>query len=680
MLHIFRTVVAISTLIFLCAFSTNISSTLKGVDIEAMDKSINPGDDFYEYANGNWLRNNPIPETESHWNSFSVLNELNTKMLYALLIKISENPNWKNGSIQQKVSDYFASAMDTAQINKLGLKAIDTYLKKIDAIANTNDVITQIALLHQIGAKPLFAFFVMQDAKNSTQYISYISQDGLGLPDRDYYLKDDEKSFKIRDEYQQHLRKIFELTGNQKQTAEIYAKQVYNIELDLAKSSMSRVELRDIEKQYNKIKIDSLKKLAPNIPWGNYFKAIGVQTSLLKEIIIMQPEFIIKANNLFKTLTIQQWRSYLKWHLLKHTATKLHPEMEQAHFKFYGTTLTGTKEMKPRWKRVINVMNETIGEAVGYLYVENHFQPEAKEKINRMVDEIFNAFYNRLNKLDWMSKETKEKAFEKLQNINRKLAYPDKWKDYSSLQITKENYAENFLQSNKFEHKRMIEKIGKPIDRDEWGMAPQTVNAYYNPLMNEIVFPAAIMMPPFFDFEADDAVNYGAIGAVIGHELIHGFDDMGSKFDANGNMHNWWTDEDKQKFEARTKILVEQFNQFEADKGLFVNGELTLGENIADLGGLAVAYDAYKNSQISKKEVMIDGFSGDQRFFIAWAQVWKDNMRPEFLRKLILTDPHAPGKFRVIGPLSNIESFYQAFNITEANKMYRAPQNRAVIW
>lgn len=672
-------ITALSAVLLLCSFSANVSASLKGVDVEAMDKTINPADDFYEFSNGSWLRNNSIPETESHWSSFSVLSEINTKILYSLLVKVSENLNWKEGTVQQKVSDYFASAMDTAQVSKSGIKAIETYLKKIDAIANTNDVITQIAHLHQIGAEPLFGFFVMQDAKNSTQYISYLSQDGLGLPDKDYYLKEDEKSKTIQEAYQTHLIKTFELSGNYPESAQTFGKQVYTIETALAKSSMSRVELRDIEKQYNKIKIDSLKKLAPNIAWDSYFKAIGVQTPI-KEIIVMQPEFIKKANSLFKTLTLQQWKSYLKWHLLKHTATKLHAEMEQEHFKFYGTTLTGVKEMKPRWKRVINILNETIGEAVGYLYVENNFTPEAKEKVNQMVDNIFEAFKGRLQKLEWMSEATKEKAFEKLKTINRKLAYPDKWKDYSSLVIVKNNYAENFLKSKAFEYKRMISKLGKPIDRDEWGMAPQTVNAYYNPLMNEIVFPAAIMMPPFFDFEADDAVNYGAIGAVIGHELIHGFDDMGSKFDANGNMENWWTPDDAKKFEIKTKILVEQFNKFEVDKDLFINGELTLGENIADLGGLAVAYDAYKNAQKGKKEIIIDGFNGDQRFFIAWAQVWKDNMRAEFLRKLVLTDPHAPGKYRVLGPLSNLETFYKAFNVSDKNKMYRNEANRAVIW
>ena len=677
-----RKIIILSSLtafIFLCSFNANVSSSLKGVDIDAMDLRINPADDFYEYANGSWLRNNPIPETESHWSSFSVLSELNTKILYSLLVKVSENQNWKEGSVQQKVRDYFTSAMDTAAVKNMGIKAIKPYLTKIEAIANTNDVITQIAQLHTIGAKPLFSFYVMQDAKNSTQYIPYLSQDGLGLPDKDYYLKEDEKTKSIQDAYQKHIIKTFELSGNYPESAETFGKQVYAIEKDLAKSSMSKVELRNIEKQYNKVKLDSLKKLAPNIAWDIYFKTIGVQTSI-KEIIVMQPEYIKKANSLFKTLSIQQWKSYLKWHLLKHTATKLNPEMELEQFKFYGTTLTGVKEMKPRWKRVINVLNETIGEAVGYLYVENNFTPEAKEKINLMVDNIFEAFKNRLENLDWMSSETKEKAYEKLKNINRKLAYPDKWKDYSALTIVKNNYAENFLNSKAFEYKRMISKLGKPIDRDEWGMAPQTVNAYYNPLMNEIVFPAAIMMPPFFDFNADDAVNYGAIGAVIGHELIHGFDDIGSKFDANGNMINWWQEEDKQLFKEKTKILVEQYNKFEVEKDLFVNGELTLGENIADLGGLAVAYDAYKNSQKGNKDILIDGLNGDQRFFIAWAQVWKDNMRAEFLRKLVLTDPHAPGKFRVLGPLSNLETFYKAFNVTEKNKMYREKSNRAEIW
>lgn len=679
MKYTLKTISIFILLFFLVSLNANTSANLKGVDIDAMDLKIIPGDDFYEYANGTWLRNNSIPETESSWNSFNVLNELNTKLLYSLLLKLSENPNWQEGSIHQKVKDYFNSAMDTAEINKLGINAIKPYLNKINAIASTNDVITQIAQLHTIGAEPLFGFYIMQDAKNSTQYIPYLSQDGLGLPDRDYYLKEDEKSKSIQEAYQKHLIKIFELSGNYSESAETFGKQVYSIEKDLAKSSMSRVELRDIEKQYNKIKIDSLKKLAPNISWDIYFKTIGVQTSI-KEIIVTQPEFIKKANALFKSLTLQQWKSYLKWHLLKHTATKLHPEMEQQHFKFYGTTLTGVKEMKPRWKRVIYILNETIGEAVGYLYIEQNFTPEAKEKINLMVDNIFKAFALRLKNLEWMSEETKQKALEKLENINRKLAYPDKWKDYSNLSIVKNNYAENFLRSKSFEHKRMISKLGKPIDRNEWGMAPQTVNAYYSPLMNEIVFPAAIMMPPFFDFNADDAVNYGAIGAIIGHELIHAFDDMGSKFDANGNMINWWSEEDERLFKEKTKVLIEQFNKYEADKDLFVNGELTLGENIADLGGLAVAYDAYKISQKDKTDKIIDGFSGDQRFFIAWAQVWKENVRSEYLRKLVLTDPHAPGRYRVIGPLSNMESFYKAFNVTEKNKMYRDEANRAVIW
>jgi putative endopeptidase len=672
-------IAALSAVLLLSSFSANVSASFKGVDVEAIDKSVNPADDFYEFSNGSWLRNNPIPETESHWSSFSVLSEQNNKILFALLSKVSDNPNWQPGTIQQKVSDYFSSAMDTASVKEMGMKAIKPYLTRIEAIASANDVITQIAQLHVIGADPLFSFYIMQDAKNSIQYIPYLSQDGLGLPDKDYYLKDDERSVSIQKAYQQHLIKTFELSGNYPESAQIFGKQVYDIELNLAKSSMSRVELRDIEKQYNKIKVDSLKKLAPNIPWENYFKAIGAQTPI-KEVVVMQPEFIKKANSLFKTLTLQQWKSYLKWHLLKHTATKLHPKMEQEHFKFYGTTLTGVKEMKPRWKRVINILNETIGEAVGYLYVENNFTPEAKDKVNQMVDNIFEAFKERLQKLEWMSEETKEKAFEKLKTINRKLAYPDKWKDYSALVITRDNYAENFLKSKAFEHKRMIAKIGKPIDRNEWGMAPQTVNAYYNPLMNEIVFPAAIMMPPFFDFEADDAVNYGAIGAVIGHELIHGFDDMGSKFDANGNMENWWTPDDAKMFAIKTKLLVEQFNKFEADKGLFVNGELTLGENIADLGGLSIAYDAYLKSQQGKTTKVIDGFSPEQRFFIAWAQVWKDNMRSEFLRQLVLTNPHAPGKYRVLGPLSNMETFYKAFNVTEKNKMYRDEANRAVIW
>ncbi|MEI6508856.1 MAG: M13 family metallopeptidase, partial [Bacteroidota bacterium] len=511
-------------------------------------------------------------------------------------------------------------------------------------------------------------------------------QGGLGLPDRDYYFKEDEKSQNIRAQYKEYIASMLSIhrlspvnaDGSQNQTK--YPEIIFNIESNLARVCMTRVERRDMEKQYNKKSISELKSLTPSIDWDVYFNEIGITQKNITNIVVQQPDFFLHINQAFKDVSIDDWKVYLEWKVVNATSGYLNSKLSSRSFDFYGKLLTGTKEQKPRWKRVVSTANSMIGELVAQEYVKVAFSEDSKRRINEMVDNLRDAFRGRIEKLEWMSPETKTKAIEKLQSFNRKLGYPDKWKDYTELRLTPESYLQLYYTSSEFEHIKMIDKLGKPIDKSEWEMLPQTVNAYYNPVNNEIVFPAAIMQPPFFNPLADDAVNYGAIGAVIGHEFSHGFDDQGSKFDSHGNMNNWWSDNDKQKFEAKTKILADQYNKFSVEDKVFVNGQLTLGENIADFAGLTVSYDAYQRSLKGKSKVNIDGFTPEQRFFIGFAQVWKNNSRPEYLRQQVMTDPHSPGRFRVLGPLSNMPEYYSAFGVKSGDKMYIDEKSRAKIW
>lgn len=655
-------------------------SGLRGVDVKSMNKKANPRDDFNEFANGKWMKKNPVPSTESRWTNFNVLAERNYDLLKQILETAATDKSAAKGSARQKIGDFYRLAMDSNKLEADGLSPLQEDVYTIMVIIDNKDVMNHIGRMHKKGLGALFGFYVSPDVKKSDEYACYLSQGGLGLPDRDYYTKQDEKSKDIRAEYLKHISKMFMLNGSNTDEAKKAADEVMDIEMALAKASMTRVERRDPDKTYNKKSIAQLKSETPFINWDGYFEKTGLAKKNPENIIVGQPEFFKEVNNLLDRKDVRAWRTYLKWKTISGTSSYLTNAVSAESFRFYSTYLTGTKEQKPRWKRAVNAANGAIGELVAQEYVKVAFTEESKKKMNEMVDNLREAFRIRIQNLDWMSEATKTKALEKLASFNRKLGYPDKWTDYTKLNIQYDTYLANYYRANTFEFEENLDKLGKPIDKSEWGMLPQTVNAYYSPLMNEIVFPAAIMQPPFFDPNADDAVNYGAIGAVIGHEFSHGFDDKGSKFDAQGNLNNWWTDEDKKKFEAKTKVLVDQYNAFKVEDSVYVNGALTLGENIADFAGLTVAYDAYMLSLKGKERKVIDGFTPEQRFFIGFAQVWRCNATPQFLRQQVVTDPHSPAQFRILGPLSNMPQFYEAFGVKPGDKMYKDESVRAKIW
>ncbi|MCA0427592.1 MAG: M13 family metallopeptidase [Bacteroidetes bacterium] len=648
---------------------------LKGIDQEAMDKTINPGEDFYRFANGNWLKNNPVPASESRWGSFNLVSERNNETLRQILEEAAANTQADPNSVKGKVGTFYRLYMDTLKRDAQGSAPLKPVLDQINAISSKPELIQTLAKLNKKGFRGFFGFYIGQDLKNSTQYIAYMGQGGLSLPDRDYYLKNDKRSNEIREEYKKYIGNLSALYN---ESDKKIAEKVIGIETVLASGSMTRTERRNQEKQYNKRGFSQVLSQYPAINLGTYTKEIGLST--IDSMIVSQPAFFSRLDSLITATPLEDLKAYLGWHAMNTAAGYLGSAFEKENFAFYGTTLTGTKEQKPMWKRGISAANGIVGELLGQLFVEKSFSPESKKRVNAMVDNIMEAFRIRLGKLEWMSEPTRAKALEKLASFTRKFGYPDKWTDYSSLEIKNDSYLENYMRAAEFGHREMVEKLGKPIDRNRWGMLPQTVNAYYNPTLNEIVFPAAIMQPPFFDANADEAVNYGSIGAVIGHELTHGFDDQGSKYGADGNLKSWWTEDDRKLFEKKTQRLVEQYNGFFVSDSLHVNGELTLGENIADLGGLTIAFDAFKMYLKKNPGEKIGGFTPEQRFFIGFAQIWKNNARPEAMRQLILTDPHSPGEFRVLGPLSNMPAFYEAFGVKKGQKMYKTEADRALIW
>lgn len=648
----------------------------KGVDVAAMDKSVAPTNDFFSYANGNWIKNNPIPESESRWSAFNIVAERNNLLLKTILEDAANSTSALPGSNTQKIGLFYRTAMDTTKLEAQRYEMIQPVLNKIIQMNNFSDLMAVIGEMHTNGISAGFGFDVSQDVKNSNSNIAYLAQGGLGLPDKDYYLKTDERSIKIKQAYQKHLQACFANLEGTVNPADLAL--ILELETSMARSSMSRTERRNMDIQYNLMTFSELSNLCPNIDWRVYFKTIGLEGELNK-IVVMQPEYFMQLNQLMQG-DLKAWKLYLKWRVLNTTAPYLHKDVVEENFRFYGKVLTGAKVQKPRWKRAIGFANGMIGELVAQEYVKVAFTPESKKRVNVMVDNLRESFRARINNLDWMSEATKVKALEKLNSFTRKLGYPDKWTDLRALEVSDESFVTNYFNSSKFWFKHNLDKLNKPVDKSEWEMLPQTVNAYYNPVNNEIVFPAAIMQPPFFDPKADDAVNYGAIGAVIGHEFSHGFDDQGSKYDAQGNLNDWWTETDRKLFDARTKILVNQFNGFEVLDSVFVNGELTLGENIADLAGLTVAYDAYQRSLQNKSRTNIDGFTPEQRFFIGFGQVWRGHARNEFLRQQVVTDPHSPARFRVIGTLSNMPQFYQAFGVKQGDKMWLADSTRAKIW
>lgn len=650
----------------------------KPIDPANMDPSVRPCDDFYHYANGTWLKNNPIPPAFSQWGSFAELAERNYDVLHSILDDASHDPSAPEGSNRRKIGDFYSSGMDSAKIESLGWQPIAEDLKRIDAIPDLNGIQVETARLHTMGAGGLFGFGSGQDLKNSTQVIGQLNQGGLGMPDRDYYLANDDKTRKLRDDYVAHITEMFRLLGTNDTPASEIAKSILDLESRLAKASRTRVERRDSEKNYNKMNQQDLNNLAPSFQWKSFFTRAG--WSQPGEVNVGQPEFFKEVNVMQNEVPLSTWKNYLKWRVVNAAAPYLSSVFVQENFKFYGTALTGVKEMQPRWKRVKNVIDGLMGEPLGELYVAKAFPAEAKARALEMVNSLKLAMREHIKKLDWMDESTKEAALKKLDAFRVKIGYPDKWRDYAALMIDRSSYLENVRRATTFALQYTINKIGKPVDKTEWGMTPPTVNAYYSSTLNEIVFPAGILQPPFFNFRADDAVNYGGMGAVIGHEISHGFDDQGSKFDGDGNLKSWWTPDTRKKFEARTTVLANQFDGYVAVDTLHVNGKLTLGENIGDLAGLSIAYTALENSLKDKTIEIVDGFTPEQRFFLSWAQVWRTNSRPEQIRLQVRTNPHSPAEFRTNGPLSDLEEFYDAFHCDKTGKMYIPPENRARIW
>jgi len=647
-----------------------------GIDKSNFDTSVKPQQDFFTYVNGNWIKKTKIPADRASYGSFTQLFEESQKNLRKIIEEAAQTPNKKEGSDLQKIGDFYTSFMDTVQIEEKGLKPLQAELARVNAIKSRKDLVKELAHLHRIGVQTPFGYFVNQDAKNSTQYISYLSQSGLGLPDRDFYLKDNPKFRQIRAKYREYVGKLLSLAGHKMSEKE--AQKLFRIEKTIAENHWTRVQNRDRDKTYNKYSIAKLKKLLPNLDWDLYAQEAGITRA--KEVIVRQPDYFKALNKMLRSYPLNDWKLYLTVKLLNDAAPYLSSDFVNVNFDFYGRTLRGTPQNRPRWKRAVNATNGVLGQVLGRIYVKKYFKPEAKQRMVELVNNLKLAFKDRIEHLQWMGPETKKAALEKLSKFHTKIGYPDKWKDYSKLAIKKDDLLGNLQRASEFEYQRMIDKLGKPIDRTEWFMNPQTVNAYYNPSMNEIVFPAAILQPPFFDMSADDAVNYGGIGAVIGHEISHGFDDQGRKSDGDGNLRDWWTAKDKEEFQKRARKMVEEYNAFMPVDSLHVNGKLTLGENIGYLGGVTVAYHAYKLSLKGKKAPVIDGLTGDQRFFMGWAQVWRRKSRPEETRRRLLTDPHSPGKYRVIGILSNLPEFYRAFDVHKGDPMWRSPDKRVQIW
>lgn len=649
------------------------------MDIKNFDTTVSPSEDFYQYANGGWLKNNPIPDEDSRYGAFEELRDENIASLKSMFEEASKSKNLKKGTLEQKIGDFFASGMDTAKIDQLGVKPLAEMLARIDKLASKEDIQNMIAEMHSYGTYSCFILYPSPDEKNSELVIANFYQGGLGLPDRDYYLKNDDRNNKIREQYAMHLAKMLGFIGYSSEASQKATENIISLEKRMAQISRSRLDLRDPQKNYNKMDLEGLQKLAPNMNWANYFSAFGI--SNLNDINVGQPEFLKEISKAINDTPIEVWKDYFKWNLINQSADFLSSDIVNQNFEFYGKTLTGRKALKPRWKRISDLTSSALGELVGQLFVKKYFPPEAKSKMLELVSNLRKSLKQRINQLTWMSEATKQEALAKLDKINVKIGYPDKWIDYSTLDITRESFFQNIMNATKFEMKRQYAKIGKAVDRTEWHMTPQTVNAYYSPNLNEIVFPAAILQPPFFNPNADDAVNYGAIGVVIGHEMTHGFDDQGRQYDKNGNLHDWWTKDDADKFTNQVKPLIEQYDSFVAIDTMRVNGALTLGENIADVGGLITALNALKMSMKGKAEPKAtEGFTWQQRFFLSYALIWRNNIREEELMNRLITDVHSPGKFRTNGALANINEFYDAFNIKPGGKYYLPPEKRARVW
>ncbi|MBD1580989.1 M13 family metallopeptidase [Pseudoalteromonas sp. S16_S37] len=646
-----------------------------GINLNNIDRSVKAQDDFYYHVNGKWLEKTQIPADKSNYGSFTQLYDESQKALKTVLENAKTNAQAKPGSDEHKLGAFYASYMDETAREELGLSPLKTYLSDINRIKDKKDLPALMANILTKGGDNPFAWYVNNDAKNSSEQALYLYQSGLGLPDLDYYLEDTEKYEALRKQYVEYVTEVFSRLDIE--DAKQSAINIFELEKAMSKVMWTRVQSRDATKTYNKMTLAEANQLMPDFDLSAYFQALGMD---LQELVVNQPSYLEKLSSIFAQTPLETWQQYLTFHFVNNHAELLNKDMVELKFNFYGKKLRGVEEQAPTWKKAVDASNEVLGELLGKIYVKQYFPPEAKAKMEKLVANLIKGFEHAIDDLEWMSAETKVAAKDKLSKFTPKIGYPDKWKDYSALEINRDDLLGNYVRYNQWAYQDMIDKLGKPVDRSEWFMTPQTVNAYYNPVNNEIVFPAAILQPPFFNLAADDAVNYGAIGAVIGHELGHGFDDQGAKYDGEGNLRNWWSESDLGQFEMRGKKLVEQFNQFKPFEDANVNGELTLGENIGDLGGLTVAYKAYQLSLGEGKAPVIDGYTGEQRFFMGWAQIWRRKYRDEELRNRLVTDPHSPSHYRVIGVLPNMPEFYKAFDVKEGDKMYLAPEQRVKIW
>ncbi len=677
-------VLSTSLLFFSCNspdLKTEDGTLERGIILSNMDETVNPKDDFYNYVNGNWMKNTEIPEDQVRWGGFGVLRKSTDKDVLEILDRASKSGKYPEGTDQSKAIAVFKSKLDTNSRNQLGITPIKPALDLISNINSVADFQKVISIYATIVSQPFFGISAFSNPSNSSMNSAYLTPAGLGLPDKDFYLNKDSKSIEIREQYKAHISRMLQFLGDDKESASSQAETILNFETLLATPKLDKVQRRDFRKLNNPRSVKQIQEMVPAINWPLAFKDLGIEIDL-DTLIVMQPKYMEAVQEIFENEDINTWKIVMRWATLNEAASQLTTEIEKANWDFYSKTLSGAKIQRPADERALATVNGTVGEALGKLYVDEMFPPEAKEKAEKMIANVIQAYINRIMNLEWMSLDTKEKAIEKLENFTVKIGYPDKWEDYSLMKVSSEKgYYENIVAVTNWSFKKNLSEINEPVDKTKWGMSPQTVNAYFNPFNNEIVFPAAILQPPFYDYKADDAVNYGGIGAVIGHEISHAFDDAGSRFDAYGNLVNWWTEEDLDQFTKRGQALTDQYSAIEVLDSVYVNGEFTLGENIGDLGGVLAGFDGLQlHFEQNGRPGSIDGFTPEQRFFMSWATVWRTKQRDEYLRNQVKTDPHTPGRWRATEPLKNVDAFYEAFNIVEGDSMYVAPSNRVRIW